>query len=38
MKLWRRPPLIGEHNEEIYIRELGFSKEELVTLKMGGII
>ena len=38
MKVWHRAPLIGEHNEEIYLRELGFSKEELITLKMGGII
>lgn len=38
MTTWRRAPLIGEHNDEIYINELGFSKEELVTLKQGGII
>jgi crotonobetainyl-CoA:carnitine CoA-transferase CaiB-like acyl-CoA transferase len=38
LKVWRRAPLIGEHNEEIYLKELGFCKEELVTLKMGGII
>jgi len=38
LKGWRRAPLIGEHNEEIYLKELGFSKEELMTLKMGGII
>jgi crotonobetainyl-CoA:carnitine CoA-transferase CaiB-like acyl-CoA transferase len=38
MKVWRRAPRIGEHNEEIYIGELGFSKEELVILKMGGIV
>ena len=29
----RRPPLIGEHNEEIYIGELGLSKDEMVKLK-----
>ncbi len=33
----RRAPLIGEHNEEIY-RELGISREELLTLKQGNII
>jgi crotonobetainyl-CoA:carnitine CoA-transferase CaiB-like acyl-CoA transferase len=38
MQVWRRAPLIGEHNEQIYLRELGMSKEELITLKMGGII
>jgi crotonobetainyl-CoA:carnitine CoA-transferase CaiB-like acyl-CoA transferase len=37
-KLWRRAPLIGEHNEEIYHKELGFSNEKLLTLKQGGII
>lgn len=34
----RRAPLIGEHNEEIYIGELDFSKEELAILKGSGII
>lgn len=34
----RRAPLIGEHNEEIYIRELGMSKQKLVTLKQAGAI
>lgn len=34
----RRPPLIGEHNEEIYGKELGFSKEELIMLKGARII
>lgn len=37
-KIRRRAPLIGEHNEEIYLRELGLSKKELVSLKQGGII
>ena len=35
--IWRRAPLIGEHNQEIY-GELGFSLEELTILKQGGII
>jgi crotonobetainyl-CoA:carnitine CoA-transferase CaiB-like acyl-CoA transferase len=35
---WRRAPLIGEHNEEVYVKELGFSKEELNLLKRGGVI
>jgi len=34
----RRAPLIGEHNEEIYEKELGFSAKELATLKKRGII
>ena len=36
--LRRRPPLIGEHNYEIYGEELGLSREELSVLKQGGII
>jgi crotonobetainyl-CoA:carnitine CoA-transferase CaiB-like acyl-CoA transferase len=28
-----RAPLVGEHNEDIYIKELGFSKKELADLK-----
>jgi crotonobetainyl-CoA:carnitine CoA-transferase CaiB-like acyl-CoA transferase len=34
----RRAPLIGEHNEEIYIGELGLSTEELLTLKQAKIV
>lgn len=37
-KIWRRAPLIGEHNEEIYEGELKFTREELIHLKEGGII
>jgi len=37
-KLWRRAPLIGEHNQEIYQQELGLSDAELGVLKQGGII
>jgi len=33
-----RPPLIGEHNEEIYERELGLSRRELTMLKSAGVI
>lgn len=33
-----RAPLIGEHNEEVYGKELGFSKEELFTLKRENVI
>jgi len=34
----RRAPRIGEHNEEIYEKELGFSKQELTTLRQARII
>jgi crotonobetainyl-CoA:carnitine CoA-transferase CaiB-like acyl-CoA transferase len=34
----RRAPLIGEHNEEIYTKELGFSKEDFIMLKQNAII
>ena len=37
-KLWRRAPLIGEHNREIYQDELGLSEEKVITLKQAGII
>jgi len=31
-------PLLGQHNQEIYCEELGFSKEQLGILRSGGII
>ena len=34
----RRAPLIGEHNEQIYEKELGISKEKLAVLKEAGVI
>ena len=36
--LRRRPPLIGEHNPEIYQQELGLTLEQLTTLREGGVI
>ena len=33
-----RAPLIGEHNEEVYEKELGISREQLVILKNRGVI
>ena len=37
-KRHRRAPLIGEHNEEVYTKELGLSKEELLVLKQKGVV
>jgi crotonobetainyl-CoA:carnitine CoA-transferase CaiB-like acyl-CoA transferase len=34
----RRAPLIGEHNQEIYVKELGLSPADLAVLKQGNII
>jgi crotonobetainyl-CoA:carnitine CoA-transferase CaiB-like acyl-CoA transferase len=33
-----RAPLLGEHNEEIYCEELGFSKEEMCILRQANAI
>ncbi len=37
-RVWRRAPLIGEHNEDVYIGELGLSREELVRLREAQVI
>jgi benzylsuccinate CoA-transferase BbsE subunit len=37
-RISRRAPLIGEHNEEIYEGELGFSKEEMRLFKEARVI
>jgi benzylsuccinate CoA-transferase BbsE subunit len=37
-RISRRAPLIGEHNSEIYEKELGYSKEKLILLKQEGAI
>mgnify|MGYP002821302766 CR=1 FL=1 len=37
-RISRRAPLIGEHNQEIYRKELKLSKEELRLLKKQGVI
>lgn len=34
----RRPPMVGEHNREVYSDELGLSMEEIEDLRRGGII
>jgi benzylsuccinate CoA-transferase BbsE subunit len=38
LALLRRAPMIGEHNHEIYINELGLSKQDLTSLKKRGVI
>jgi len=35
---FRRAPLIGEHNREVYKGEMGFSDDDIVALKGNGII
>jgi crotonobetainyl-CoA:carnitine CoA-transferase CaiB-like acyl-CoA transferase len=37
-KVQRRAPLVGEHNEEIYKQELGYSTEQMAILKSHGVI
>jgi crotonobetainyl-CoA:carnitine CoA-transferase CaiB-like acyl-CoA transferase len=37
-KIRRCAPLIGEHNEEIYGKELGLTSEQLITLKQISVI
>lgn len=37
-RIWRRAPLIGEHNEEIYFGELKMEPAEISKLKEQGII
>jgi crotonobetainyl-CoA:carnitine CoA-transferase CaiB-like acyl-CoA transferase len=34
----RRAPLIGEHNEEVFEKEAGLSKEQVVILRTRGVI
>ncbi|MEW6142343.1 MAG: CoA transferase [Chloroflexota bacterium] len=37
-RIWRRAPLVGEHNQEIYQGELGITTEEMVSLEEAGVI
>jgi crotonobetainyl-CoA:carnitine CoA-transferase CaiB-like acyl-CoA transferase len=37
-RISRRAPLIGEHNQEVYEKELGISKKEMFILKQSGVI
>ena len=38
IKTSRRAPLIGEHNEEVYLDELGLSQQDLLTLQQAKVI
>jgi benzylsuccinate CoA-transferase BbsE subunit len=38
LTIGRRPPLIGEHNQDVYQRELHIPYEEIVILKQAGVI
>jgi crotonobetainyl-CoA:carnitine CoA-transferase CaiB-like acyl-CoA transferase len=38
IQLKNRAPLIGEHNTEIYVKELGLKEAELKSLKDKGVI
>jgi crotonobetainyl-CoA:carnitine CoA-transferase CaiB-like acyl-CoA transferase len=33
-----RAPLVGEHNEEVYVDEMGLTKNDLISLKVNGVI
>ncbi len=37
-RILRRAPLIGEHNEEVYLKDLGISREKLLILKQAAVI
>ena len=37
-RIWNRAPLIGEHNQEIYVKELGIPQEELSALSEAQVI
>ena len=37
-RISRRAPLVGEHNQEVYGDELGFSRDEMRLLREAGVI
>jgi crotonobetainyl-CoA:carnitine CoA-transferase CaiB-like acyl-CoA transferase len=38
LRFWRRAPLIGEHNSEIYITEMGMTTDTVRQMKQEGVI
>jgi crotonobetainyl-CoA:carnitine CoA-transferase CaiB-like acyl-CoA transferase len=34
----RRPPMVGEHNREVYMGELGFTEQKFVELQRKGVV
>ena len=38
VNIHRRAPLIGEHNEEVFVTEMGLTKNDLVMLKQANVI
>jgi crotonobetainyl-CoA:carnitine CoA-transferase CaiB-like acyl-CoA transferase len=38
VRAWRRAPLIGEHNQQVYGDELGLTQQEMDELERGGVI
>lgn len=38
IKMRHCSPLIGEHNEEIYLKEMGFSEDDIVSMSKAGVI
>jgi crotonobetainyl-CoA:carnitine CoA-transferase CaiB-like acyl-CoA transferase len=38
MNEWRRAPLVGEHNEEVYLKEMGMSERDYQDLKEKGVV
>jgi crotonobetainyl-CoA:carnitine CoA-transferase CaiB-like acyl-CoA transferase len=37
-RISRRPPLLGEHNQEVYRQELGMSEPQVMELASAGVI